>query len=60
MAEASANKPTARRTKQSTGSLLKSSAGRTKVVQRDAKIDQTFVGKTRFEAVMRAATSQVF
>ena len=55
MAKASANKPTARGAKQSTGSLLKGSAGRTKVVQRDAKTGQAFVGKARFEAVMQAA-----
>ena len=55
MAKASANKPTARGAKQSTGSLVKGSAGQTKVVQRDAKTGQAFVGKVRFEAVMQAA-----
>jgi hypothetical protein len=55
MAKASANKPAARGTKQSTGSLLKGGAGRTKAVQRDAKTGQVFVGKARFEAVMQAA-----
>lgn len=35
--------------------LLKGSAGRTKVVQRDAKNGQFLVSKARFEAVMQAA-----
>jgi hypothetical protein len=55
MAKASANKPAARGTKQSTGSLLKGSVGRAKAVRRDAKTGQVFVGKARFEAVMQAA-----
>jgi hypothetical protein len=55
MAKASGNKQTARGAKQSTGSLLKGSAGRTKAIPRDAKTGQAFVGKARFEAVMQAA-----
>lgn len=48
MAKTSANKPGA-------GSLFKSSAGRTKVVQRDVEAGQFLVSKARFEAVMQAA-----
>jgi hypothetical protein len=55
MAKTSASKPTARVPEQSTGSLLKGSAQRTKVVQRDAKTGQFLVSKARFEAVMQAA-----
>ena len=55
MAKTSASKPTARKPEQSTGSLLKGSAQRTKVVQRDAKTGQFLVSKARFEAVMQAA-----
>ena len=55
MAKASASKPTARGAKQSTGGLLKGSAGRTKLVQRDTKTSQFLVSTARFEAVMRAA-----
>ena len=55
MAKASANKPTARGTRLSTGKLLKGSAGRTKAVQRDEETGQLLVSKARFEAVMRAA-----
>jgi hypothetical protein len=55
MAKTSASKPTTRGPEQSTGSLVKGSAQRTKVVQRDAKTGQFLVSKARFEAVMRAA-----
>src|SRR5882762_5646890 len=55
MAKTSASKPTARGSERSTGSLLKGTAQRTKVVQRDAKIGQFLVSKARFEAVMQAA-----
>ncbi len=55
MAKTSASKSTARGPEQSTGSLLKGSAQRTKVVQRDAKTGQFLVSKARFEAVMQAA-----
>jgi hypothetical protein len=55
MAKASASRPAARGTEQSTGSLPKGSEERTKVVQRDAKTGQFFVSKARFEAVMQAA-----
>jgi hypothetical protein len=55
MTKTSTNKPTVRRAGQSTRPLLKGSAGRTKVVQRDAKIGQFLVSKARFEAVMQAA-----
>jgi hypothetical protein len=55
MTKASASKPTARGAEQSTGSLLKGSAGRTKAVQRNAKTGQFLVSKARFEAVMQAA-----
>ncbi len=55
MTKASASKPTARGAEQSTRSLLKGSAGRTKAVQRNAKTGQFLVSKARFEAVMQAA-----
>jgi hypothetical protein len=55
MAKTSASKPAARGGKQAAGSLLKRSAGRMKVVQRDAESGQFLVSKTRFEAVMQAA-----
>jgi hypothetical protein len=48
MAKTSASKPAA-------GSLLKSSVGRTKVVQRDAASGRLLLSKARFEAVMQAA-----
>jgi hypothetical protein len=55
IAKTSTSKPTGRGAGQSTGPLLKGSAGRTKVVQRDAKTSQFLVSKARFEAVMQAA-----
>ena len=54
MAKASASKPTARGAKQSTGGLLKGSAGQMKIV-RDTKTGQPLISKARFEAVMHAA-----
>ena len=55
MAKTSASKPAARGGKPAAGGLLKSGAGRTKVVQRDAKTGRLVVSKARFEAVMLAA-----
>jgi hypothetical protein len=55
MAKTSTSKPAVRGAERSAGPLLKGSAGRTKVVQRDAKIGQFLVSKARFEAVMQAA-----
>jgi hypothetical protein len=55
MPKTSTNKPRVRGTERSTGPLPKGSAGRTKVVQRDAKTGQFLVSKARFEAVMQAA-----
>jgi hypothetical protein len=55
MAKAPVNRTTERGAKQSTGSLLKGGAGRTKVVRRAAKADESIVSKARFEAVMQAA-----
>jgi hypothetical protein len=54
MAKTSTNKPAARGAERP-GPLLKGSAGRTKVVQRDAKNGKFLVSKARFEAVMQAA-----
>jgi hypothetical protein len=54
MAKTSTNKPAVRGAERS-GPLLKGSAGRTKVVQRDAKSGEFLVSKARFEAVMQAA-----
>src|SRR5713226_2767625 len=55
MAKTSTNRPTVREAEKSTGPLLKGSARRTKVDQRDAKTGQFLVSKARFEAVMQAA-----
>jgi hypothetical protein len=55
MAKTSASKPAARGAKQTAGSRVKGSAGRTKAVHRDAKSGLALVSKARFEAVMQAA-----
>ena len=55
MAKTPTNKPAVRGAERSTGPLPKGSAGRTKIVQRDAKVGQFLVSKARFEAVMQAA-----
>ncbi len=55
IAKTSTSKPTVRGAGQSTGPLLKGSAGRAKVVRPDAKTGQFLVSKARFEAVMQAA-----
>jgi hypothetical protein len=55
VAKASASRPAARRGKQSTGRVLRGSAGRTKVVRSDAKAGEAVISKARFEAVMQAA-----
>jgi hypothetical protein len=54
MAKMSASKPAVRGGK-AAGSLLKRSAGRVKVVQRDTESGRFLVSKARFEAVMQAA-----
>lgn len=54
MAKASANRPTTRGAKQSTGGLLKGSSGQTKIA-RETRTGRFVVSKERFEAVMHAA-----
>jgi hypothetical protein len=55
MAKTSASRPSTRGAKHSAGGLLKGSAGRAKVGQRDTKTVQYAISKARFEAVMLAA-----
>ena len=55
MAKTSANKPAGRGSKPAAAGPLKIGAGRTKVIQRNAKTGEFVVSKARFEAVMRAA-----
>ena len=55
MAKTSAGKAAARRGKPAAGGLLRSGAGRTKAVQRDAKTGAFAVSRARFEAVILAA-----
>jgi hypothetical protein len=55
MAKTSASKPGAPGGKPAARGLLKGSAGRTKVVQRDENTGQLAMSKARFEAVILAA-----
>ncbi len=55
MAKTSANKPAGRGSKPAAAGPLKIGAGRTKVIQRNAKTGEFVVSKARFEAVMLAA-----
>jgi len=55
MGKTSASRPTAPGGRQPKGGPVKSSAGCTKAVSREAKAGQIVISKARFEAVMRAA-----